>query len=148
MIRRPPRSTRTDTLFPYTTLFRSGIAYEGDYDGFGLEASIIGAYAKADGEPEDNAYGIGGGLAVSFGVFTIASGIVWDDFDDGDAGGQTGEGYAADLGIGYVAGPWNFSINGIYADTDDIDHELLAGSANIGYNLTAGVTVFVTGFVG
>src|SRR3546814_5872732 len=26
MIRRPPRSTRTDTLFPYTTLFRSGMA--------------------------------------------------------------------------------------------------------------------------
>src|SRR3546814_7726943 len=26
MIRRPPRSTRTDTLFPYTTLFRSPIA--------------------------------------------------------------------------------------------------------------------------
>src|SRR3546814_7290918 len=25
MIRRPPRSTRTDTLFPYTTLFRSPI---------------------------------------------------------------------------------------------------------------------------
>src|SRR3546814_8519907 len=24
MVRRPPRSTRTDTLFPYTTLFRSG----------------------------------------------------------------------------------------------------------------------------
>src|SRR3546814_15887932 len=26
MIRRPPRSTRTDTLFPYTTLFRSSAA--------------------------------------------------------------------------------------------------------------------------
>src|SRR3546814_13785625 len=26
MIRRTPRSTRTDTLFPYTTLFRSGVA--------------------------------------------------------------------------------------------------------------------------
>src|SRR3546814_7885030 len=26
MIRRPPRSTRTDTLFPYTTLFRSRAA--------------------------------------------------------------------------------------------------------------------------
>src|SRR3546814_7067337 len=26
MIRRPPRSTRTDTLFPYTTLFRSSTA--------------------------------------------------------------------------------------------------------------------------
>src|SRR3546814_19017371 len=25
MIRRPPRSTRTDTLFPYTTLFRSHV---------------------------------------------------------------------------------------------------------------------------
>src|SRR3546814_6396116 len=25
MRRRPPRSTRTDTLFPYTTLFRSGV---------------------------------------------------------------------------------------------------------------------------
>src|SRR3546814_10237194 len=28
MIRRPPRSTRTDTLFPYTTLFRSFPYYE------------------------------------------------------------------------------------------------------------------------
>src|SRR3546814_8525077 len=27
MIRRPPRSTRTDTLFPYTTLFRSRCLY-------------------------------------------------------------------------------------------------------------------------
>src|SRR3546814_350256 len=29
MIRRPPRSTRTDTLFPYTTLFRSLRSYGG-----------------------------------------------------------------------------------------------------------------------
>src|SRR3546814_415884 len=28
MIRRPPRSTRTDTLFPYTTLFRSGLGQQ------------------------------------------------------------------------------------------------------------------------
>src|SRR3546814_20937251 len=27
MIRRPPRSTRTDTLFPYTTLFRSRVGH-------------------------------------------------------------------------------------------------------------------------
>src|SRR3546814_19537156 len=27
MIRRPPRSTRTDTLFPYTTLFRSALSH-------------------------------------------------------------------------------------------------------------------------
>src|SRR3546814_3686518 len=30
MIRRPPRSTRTDTLFPYTTLFRSCLAVPPD----------------------------------------------------------------------------------------------------------------------
>src|SRR3546814_5265516 len=30
MIRRPPRSTRTDTLFPYTTLFRSFVSHERD----------------------------------------------------------------------------------------------------------------------
>src|SRR3546814_4978505 len=43
MIRRPPRSTRTDTLFPYTTLFRSadyvknlGAAVSGD-TAFNLE---------------------------------------------------------------------------------------------------------------
>src|SRR3546814_14278077 len=29
MIRRPPRSTRTDTLFPYTTLFRSDVEQAG-----------------------------------------------------------------------------------------------------------------------
>src|SRR3546814_6700063 len=36
MIRRPPRSTRTDTLFPYTTLFRSEI----DFGGF--DAGLVG----------------------------------------------------------------------------------------------------------
>src|SRR3546814_16884335 len=34
MIRRPPRSTRTDTLFPYTTLFRSWVGH------FDLSASL------------------------------------------------------------------------------------------------------------
>src|SRR3546814_2458043 len=32
MIRRPPRSTRTDTLFPYTTLFRSPTRDEQRHD--------------------------------------------------------------------------------------------------------------------
>src|SRR3546814_5252782 len=36
MIRRPPRSTRTDTLFPYTTLFRSvGVSRQIGEDRFG-----------------------------------------------------------------------------------------------------------------
>src|SRR3546814_10141618 len=36
MIRRPPRSTRTDTLFPYTTLFRSELSADSDFVGVGL----------------------------------------------------------------------------------------------------------------
>src|SRR3546814_2477044 len=34
MIRRPPRSTRTDTLFPYTTLFRSTVRSHDARSGF------------------------------------------------------------------------------------------------------------------
>src|SRR3546814_11088326 len=41
MIRRPPRSTRTDTLFPYTTLFRSRLACQ----------APIGGEIKKDGPP-------------------------------------------------------------------------------------------------
>src|SRR3546814_1144179 len=40
MIRRPPRSTRTDTLLPYTTLFRSGFGIDGDID---EEAGLLAA---------------------------------------------------------------------------------------------------------
>src|SRR3546814_17758716 len=39
MIRRPPRSTRTDTLFPYTTLFRSTL--EQIQQSFGQPAILV-----------------------------------------------------------------------------------------------------------
>src|SRR3546814_16538368 len=41
MIRRPPRSTRTDTLFPYTTLFRSLGAPAYGLDRFDLVSVLI-----------------------------------------------------------------------------------------------------------
>src|SRR3546814_5067066 len=53
MIRRPPRSTRTDTLFPYTTLFRSvskrltinmGLRWEVNpppYDANGMRPTLV-----------------------------------------------------------------------------------------------------------
>src|SRR3546814_6772738 len=42
MIRRPPRSTRTDTLFPYTTLFRSaGIKAETADRSFAIDAAAF-----------------------------------------------------------------------------------------------------------
>src|SRR3546814_9331142 len=46
MIRRPPRSTRTDTLFPYTTLFRSLITFPRPFNGgdFVLYASAIASH--------------------------------------------------------------------------------------------------------
>src|SRR3546814_2627082 len=40
MIRRPPRSTRTDTLFPYTTLFRSLAAHAGVGPYIGIEGGL------------------------------------------------------------------------------------------------------------
>src|SRR3546814_12202589 len=44
MIRRPPRSTRTDTLFPYTTLFRSlPICYYGARYGVDMDLLTRGA---------------------------------------------------------------------------------------------------------
>src|SRR3546814_16950970 len=63
MIRRPPRSTRTDTLFPYTTLFRSkrrgrpiDMTYTGDVE-TQRSRSIEQRAAdnvKADGRPSAN----------------------------------------------------------------------------------------------
>src|SRR3546814_13404212 len=44
MIRRPTRSTRTDTLFPYTTLFRSLFAYGQKY--LGGEGEMVLVYPK------------------------------------------------------------------------------------------------------
>src|SRR3546814_9981786 len=50
MIRRPPRSTRTDTLFPYTTLFRSGLAFyehrHDDGDVGKMRAAVIGCVER------------------------------------------------------------------------------------------------------
>src|SRR3546814_6610701 len=50
MIRRPPRSTRTDTLFPYTTLFRStpGSGVTDDPVEIVSETGVIRTRAKAE----------------------------------------------------------------------------------------------------
>src|SRR3546814_11865212 len=40
MIRRPPRSTRTDTLFPYTTLFRSMVYHRLPYEKLEINGQI------------------------------------------------------------------------------------------------------------
>src|SRR3546814_10811197 len=52
MIRRPPRSTRTDTLFPYTTLFRSAVDDRRPQPGGLLDAGfgLVAEVAEAAGE--------------------------------------------------------------------------------------------------
>src|SRR3546814_5766773 len=56
MIRRPPRSTRTDTLFPYTTLFRSVL--------------------PADCDTEDNTVGADGTRVAPFSTVSVYKGII------------------------------------------------------------------------
>src|SRR3546814_8933566 len=41
MLRRPPRSTRTDTLFPYTTLFRSGLVQRAIFVGLVVSLGLL-----------------------------------------------------------------------------------------------------------
>src|SRR3546814_20135238 len=47
MIRRPPRSTRTDTLFPYTTLFRS-LVVDADEEVFEMNNGCICCTVRGD----------------------------------------------------------------------------------------------------
>src|SRR3546814_3419295 len=68
MIRRPPRSTRTDTLFPYTTLFRSS------YKDMDFAAYVRAYPLKDDGK---------------IGVITVAGDIVDGKAGPGTAGGKT-----------------------------------------------------------
>src|SRR3546814_5444008 len=46
MVRRPPRSTRTDTLFPYTTLLRSGVVH---YAGRAVRLAYLAGPANSAG---------------------------------------------------------------------------------------------------
>src|SRR3546814_3974523 len=70
MIRRPPRSTRTDTLFPYTTLFRSGEGLVGEPahpDLSPLGRQVVGSdgvdvLVGHDGEPHRDQLGVTDGL--------------------------------------------------------------------------------------
>src|SRR3546814_3372063 len=50
MIRRPPRSTRTDTLFPYTTLFRSLVGECRPVHALRTDRFAVGLYHHQQGE--------------------------------------------------------------------------------------------------
>src|SRR3546814_3377396 len=89
MIRRPPRSTRTDTLFPYTTLFRSDRprrrrilgrapahpvsrpADAADPDGPAGGAEARGAPAGASGRSEEHTSELQSLMRISYAVFCL-----------------------------------------------------------------------------
>src|SRR3546814_15343621 len=76
MIRRPPRSTRTDTLFPYTTLFRSPSVFlaanNAPYDTLG---QLIAAAKAKPGTIAFGGPGIGLPSHIAFEMFAHTTGI-------------------------------------------------------------------------
>src|SRR3546814_13750542 len=59
MIRRPPRSTRTDTLFPYTTLFRSGSVTVAGGDGSTVVRMPDGVEGRVTGRASAASFSVG-----------------------------------------------------------------------------------------
>src|SRR3546814_14986268 len=111
MIRRPPRSTRTDTLFPYTTLFRSyGQATAFGYDVAGRFNALSHNIA---GTAQDVAYSYG---------FNPASQIVQQV--------RSNDSYAW---TGHVDVTRNYSANGLNQYT-------AAGSASFTYDANGNLT--------
>src|SRR3546814_2234209 len=82
MIRRPPRSTRTDTLFPYTTLFRSPVPLllrgDGRPPGRRAHGIAVGAGAAGDrlwlarpGRSEEHTSELQSLMRISYAVFCL-----------------------------------------------------------------------------
>src|SRR3546814_11490819 len=95
MKRRPPRSTRTDTLFPYTTLFRSKFGLNAGLGGnlFSSKgyqhserinnASETNRFLLQDGNNEMNSSGYRGQFGIDYDIDTtsnIATSIHFNDF--------------------------------------------------------------------
>src|SRR3546814_9676030 len=83
MIREPPRSTRTDTLFPYTTLFRSGrtligvddtqadIALKVEPAGNGIEIELAIARPHLFARSEEHTSELQSLMRISYAVFCL-----------------------------------------------------------------------------
>src|SRR3546814_8981973 len=72
MIRRPPRSTRTDTLFPYTTLFRSSSS-SGAPVGGSMSRIIISAVGRVmpSSRSEEHTSELQSLMRISYAVFCL-----------------------------------------------------------------------------
>src|SRR3546814_3150433 len=75
MIRRPPRSTRTDTLLPYTTLFRSATTA-----GFAHQYPVTAGQATLDVQNIVSPFGVGqlfyNGIFQNPAAYSVSSGVL------------------------------------------------------------------------
>src|SRR3546814_5339872 len=76
MIRRPPRSTRTDTLFPYTTLFRSAMSAPVRRTGACRAASTPSRWCRSarhhrEGRSEEHTSELQSLMRISYAVFCL-----------------------------------------------------------------------------
>src|SRR6056297_4011842 len=71
MIRRPPRSTRTDTLFPYTTLFRAALALRLFPDVRGIPDPDAGKARACRGRSEEHTSELQSLRRSSYAVFCV-----------------------------------------------------------------------------
>src|SRR3546814_10841838 len=77
MIRRPPRSTRTDTLFPYTTLIRSSVILTQSWDGTIQPLAAVPASERPPVAPVFWGFRVMVGLGVAMLLLTLASAWAW-----------------------------------------------------------------------
>src|SRR3546814_8525799 len=85
MIRRPPRSTRTDTLFPYTTLFRSRHGFALLWDAHAIRSVLPRFF---EGRLPDLNLGTADGKAAAPGLLDLLAAVAKD-------AGQLGYSHAA-----------------------------------------------------
>src|SRR3546814_20369057 len=71
MIRRPPRSTRTDTLFPYTTLFRSSAVFDAVPNGEKLGSFCARMCARRCRRSEEHTSELQSLMRISYAVFCL-----------------------------------------------------------------------------
>src|SRR3546814_3296744 len=74
MIRRPPRSTRTDTLFPYTTLFRSAklsLSKQTLQSSLTSIIYLLKLFASMEGRSEEHTSELQSLMRISYAVFCL-----------------------------------------------------------------------------
>src|SRR3546814_3812476 len=92
MIRRPPRSTRTDTLFPYTTLFRSPLLFFAPVRVLGLVRECEGSERRVAEHADDVAARLVDLLLQSLcGHGGVLSSVEWGETWLGDRGDPKAE---------------------------------------------------------